>query len=645
MCKKLTKGSFIIFLLCLAPYFVSAQSREFKALKKKYPSDPAAITRLEKIITIDLIQDSVVVIVEEQEEKIHLNEQSKGLIEDKFYEFHFNEIISVEAKTLLPEGRSYQEIAVTEFQEKYEEQEGVFFDDTKSINFFYPGVQIGSKTFKRAKSRITRPEFLPSFSFVSYLPIEEARFLLKVDTLINIGYAEKNMLTADVVFSKTKKGRYNIYEWMARDCPILEFESNSPNYSYYVPHVIAWVRSYDSGTTEVPVLSSPADLYNLYGEFTGHLEDEYPDELKTLVDSLTRATTRDRDRARIVFNWVQENINYIAFEDGLRGFRPNKAEKTLNNRYGDCKDMACLTQSMLKLAGLESNLAWIGTRKIPYTYSEIPTPAVDNHMIATWENDEERVFLDATGKYTPFGLPSSMIQGKEALVGIDKERFDLALVPEINHTQNERRDSVMVTLNDRTVKGNGLVTFKGYERITPTAKLKDKTEEKRLKAATSLLNKGSNKFFLDSILINGLQNKDSILAIDYQFRVETYYSEVGDEIYLNLNLNKPLLREEIDLEKRKLPIELDHKYVRGNIVSVRVPSGYAVSEIPESLKIDKNLFGCSISYDLQGDIVTLKKEIAIKTLSLQPQYFEAWNNFVSELKKKYGEVIVLKKQS
>ena len=47
-----------------------------------------------------------------------------------------------------------------------------------------------------------------------------------------------------------------------------------------------------------------------------------PDELKAKVTELTKGKTTDIEKVKSIFYWVQDNIRYIAFEDGLAGFIP-----------------------------------------------------------------------------------------------------------------------------------------------------------------------------------------------------------------------------------------------------------------------------------------------------------------------------------
>jgi len=87
--------------------------------------------------------------------------------------------------------------------------------------------------------------------------------------------------------------------------------------------------------------------------------------LKPNVDEQVRGKTTELEKARSIFYWVQDNIRYIAFEDGYAGFVPQTVQDVFKNKYGDCKGMANLVTEMLKLAGLVVHMTWIGTKHLP----------------------------------------------------------------------------------------------------------------------------------------------------------------------------------------------------------------------------------------------------------------------------------------
>lgn len=137
--------------------------------------------------------------------------------------------------------------------------------------------------------------------------------------------------------------------------------------------------------------------------------------MKAKADEITQGKSTAIEKVKAIYYWVQDNVRYIAFEDGLAGFKPEKAQEVLRRKYGDCKGMANLTKELLKASGFDSRLCWIGTHHIAYDYST-PSLAVDNHMICAVVLNGRRYFLDATEKYIPLNEYAERIQARQVLI-------------------------------------------------------------------------------------------------------------------------------------------------------------------------------------------------------------------------------------
>ena len=52
--------------------------------------------------------------------------------------------------------------------------------------------------------------------------------------------------------------------------------------------------------------------------------------------------TKDRDKViERLYRYVQNNVRYVAFEEGEAGYRPDTPAEVLRKRYGDCKGWPC----------------------------------------------------------------------------------------------------------------------------------------------------------------------------------------------------------------------------------------------------------------------------------------------------------------
>ncbi len=131
-------------------------------------------------------------------------------------------------------------------------------------------------------------------------------------------------------------------------------------------------------------------LCEWYHSFVKDINQEKDTSLQSIVSSLTKGVKSSEERIRRIYYWVQNNINYVAFEDGMNGFVPREAKDICNRRYGDCKDMSSILVKMLRLAGIDAHYTWIGTRSLPYKYTDLPSPNIDNHMICVADADGKR---------------------------------------------------------------------------------------------------------------------------------------------------------------------------------------------------------------------------------------------------------------
>jgi hypothetical protein len=612
-------------------------------MRKRYPNEKAIYLTFNREVSIDIVNDSIKVSSKYFYDMLHLNEQSNIFASDKIFTNHFTKAVDIDAKTLAPDKKRYRVVPVSNFSEKSEISEGIFYDDSKSISFVYPSVTPGARTSLNYMLKYSDPRFLSAFYFGSFLPVINSSLKIKVDKKVQLDFKLMNCDSINLEYEHDGNGNYNTYIWNATDLSGFNHERNAPNISYYAPHIIYFVKEAKINEESVPVLSEVGDLFNMYRTYIAGLNEDVAPEIQLLVDSLTEDAETEPEKVKRIYNWVQDNIRYIAFEQGMRGLIPHDGSLVFKKRYGDCKDMSSIIHHMLKAAGINSYLTWIGSRDIPYRYTQIPTPHVDNHMITTYNMDGEYIFLDATSKFTPFGFPTSMIQGKEALLATGKDTHKVVTVPIISKEANLSSDSIYVTISGNVLSGQGKLVLDGYYKVFTAHGLSglDKISEKE--AITRLVTKGNNKFFVDNYQISPLTEKDTPLAIGYNYRLEDYSRTIGDEIIINLNLDRRFANNFVDLKTRNLPIENEFKYTLINNTVFEMPENYKLEYLPSDQGFSGDLFGYTITYNIQGNTIIQEKNIYLDYLILEKEHFKTWNNFVDSLNNAYREAIILKK--
>lgn len=554
----------------------------------------------------------------------------------------FSEIKDINAYTFLPE--TNKKVKVDYIETKREFDNGIFYSDQESKNFTFPAVNKGAETFLNYTKIVKDPHFMDLFRFGTYVPTKSAKLTVEFPKNVTIGYIAFHTDNIKVNLSKEITRNKNIYTWTAENIKGFQGEEHSEEPLHFMPHIITYIKSYEKNGKQINVLNDVSDLYKWYTSLVSQIDVKDLNRVYSIAEDITKGLTSKREKAETIFNWVQNNITYVAFEDGLGGFIPRGAASVCDKRYGDCKDMANLLYEMLNHVGIETHRTWIGTRNRPYSYHEVPTPIVDNHMISAAVIENDTIFLDATDSFVPFGLPSAFTQTKEALLGIDSEHFKIVKVP-----TPESQESITSVFSEISMKDNSIIVWEernltGYEKVDYLQKYTyekdDLTEEEFLNTTFAL---GNNKTQYENITHKNLNNKSNPLEVTYNLTIDNYLKTVGNKTFINLNIDRVLSKSKIDIADRKYSRKIDYKHQKEFKTIFNIPEGYAVSNLPKPLVFDDPDFGYSISYALNGDKIIQNKNIYINTLSIKKERFEAWNAFIKSLIKAYKKSITLEK--
>jgi Domain of Unknown Function with PDB structure (DUF3857)/Transglutaminase-like superfamily len=577
------------------------------------------------------------------------SEQGKFLTAKKLYFANesigydsFTAIEDIKAFTYLPEENKKIEVDYIETKRAFDN--GIFYSDQESKNFTFPAVKAGAEIHLEYKEIVKDPRFLGLFRFGTFVPTESTKLSIEFPKNVSIGYIDFNTQDYPIDFKEEINGNNKIYTWSVNNMKGFQGEAQSESVLYYLPHIILYIKNYEDKGMTNNVLNDVSDLYQWYSTLVDSIDENNLEKVHTIAEDITKSLSTKQEKAEAIFNWVQNNITYVAFEDGLGGFIPRSASSVCDKRYGDCKDMANLLYEMLNHIGIESYRTWIGTRDRPYSYWEVPTPMVDNHMITTVIIENDTIFLDATDSYVPYGMPSAFTQTKEALLGIDKDSFKVIKVPVQDMDKSVSEVNSIITIESNLVKVDETRFLTGYEKVEfisdYTYKKGDKTEEEYLNTTLAL---GNNKTNYINITKDNFDNKNTPLVLKYNLNIDSYAKSVANKTFINLDIDRTLSQSKIDIEDRKFSKKIDHKFKKKFVTTFIIPEGYKAGDIPDELTYDNEKFGFKISYSKEGNIITQHKLIYINTLSVDNSEFEIWNDFIQSLTRAYKKSITIER--
>ena len=638
---------FLVALLAF-PGLSSAQNDDdiFEAnrLKKVFPDDRVAATLIEEDYSFDRgkSEDKLPVVTAMQNTGINflaLRERA-GI---QYYDFYnsFTRITSFKQlekmKGMFGMKKNYNVGYAIDRSASSSE----FFSDDSRVKFFNIGFTgYGDVTRVETEKKYLDSKYLTSVYFHTWFPAKEKIVRFKVPDWLQLDIREFNFDGYKITKQKTQEKGYTVYTYKLQNLVALKNEKRAIGAAHQWPHLMLVVKSFNYDGKDEKGFGSVADLYNWYNYLYKKSVNK-PEDLKAKVDELIKGKTTPVDKTKAIFYWVQDNIRYIAFEDGLAGFIPATAQDVFKSKYGDCKGMANLTTEMLKLAGLEAYMTWIGTRHLPYDYS-LPSLAVDNHCISTVIMGGKEYFLDATEKYVPFGDYAWRIQGKEVLIG-KGDKYDVKKVPLQEIDKSKILTQTSFQLKDNVLKGHVKVTLTGEQRTSFHQYYHDLPSDDKKKTIQKFLEFGNKNLTVSNVKTSDLDNREIPVVFEGDIDLSNYVITEDKEIYAGIDFFPEDLSGYIPDKDRQRDYELHSSYVSQDETELVLPAGYKVASVPAAINEKYPDYEVSGSYTIKDNKVTFKKVFSLNSGRIRKTDFDNWKAFTKKLKDFNSSMILIKK--
>ncbi|HEY8969013.1 MAG TPA: transglutaminase domain-containing protein [Puia sp.] len=515
-----------------------------------------------------------------------------------------------------------------------------FYSDERVYYFSLPFVKKGTTSEVDMEKTTLDPRYFTTVYFPEEQTVRQKTVEIVVPKWMHVDIREMNFAGYAITKghqSDDRKG-VDVYTYTIKDLLPFKSEENSPGPSYVYPHLLILSKYADLKTGKQQYFNELKDQYAWYRSLVLQVNNDAA-VMKAKATEITKGITGDLDKVKAVYQWVQENIRYIAFENGMAGFRPEKAQEVLSKKYGDCKGMANLTKNLLTALGFDARLCWIGTDHIAYDYST-PSMAVDNHMICALNYQGKFYFLDATESYIGFGQYAQRIEGRQVLIE-NGNSYLLQRIPTPAYEQNEVHHKYDLQLNGTTLTGQVSQVWKGENKedilMQANAIHKNKLEESLLE----FLSRGNKDYIISGMKQDGLDNRNADLSFQYKLVYNNAATAFDKDIYLDPDFRKEFGEADIDTTSRRKDYLFDCKGDWITETNIALPAGYKVQQLPTGLEVQRKGYSFSISYKLDGATLRYRKTIVIKDVHLPRSGFGQWNSDIAQLKKSYLQQITL----
>ena len=271
-------------------------------------------------------------------------------------------IKSIKGEVFNEFGKLTHKFSHGDFKDESAVQGFSLFEDNR-VKHFLPAVNSYPYTVVytyeiRFKQNLNIPNWIPKPS--SDVAVEKSTytFICKPTDTVNI--KTQNIAKAEEKLDDKQK----VLIWQANN---LVGEKDEP----YSPLA-------DTYQTYVKIAPQQFSYYNYKGSYANWQElgkwyydnllknrDELPIQTISLIKELVKDQQTDKEKARKIYQYLQEKTRYISIQVGIGGYQPFKAIEVDKTGYGDCKALVNYMKSLLSVAGIESYYCVVqaGTQK------------------------------------------------------------------------------------------------------------------------------------------------------------------------------------------------------------------------------------------------------------------------------------------
>lgn len=476
------------------------------------------------------------------------------------------------------------------------------------------------------KSTMWFPAFVPQGA--QHLAVQNAVYEAIVPTDYDLRYKLLNGLPEPQV-SPSGLGKKKL-GWEVRNLEPLKIEYRSLGLASVMPHAII-----SPSTFQMEGYKGDMSSWAEFGAWQASLlqgRDVLTDKVKGEVDKLTNGTEDPREKAKLIYEYMQKNTRYVSIQLGIGGYQPFSAQEVITTGYGDCKALTNYTYSLLKYAGVKSNYVVIRAGASEEdVYTDFPN-ARFNHVILAVPFEKDTVWLECTSQIMPFNFLGDFTDNRHALLITDEGKGKIVKTPKYTAEQNTQVRTVNIALNET---GDAVVqsetVFQGLQYDNRYYYSREGQEDQR-------------KYLLNTIDIPAfelgnfkLEENRSNSTLRYTEKVELsvrkFGTPSGKRMFITPNILSKLSESPPEYDNRKTPFRQRRGYVDIDTVRISIPESMRLEFPGEDVAINSDFgdYYNTFSFDPETNTLTYVRKMVYKEGVFEPEKYEAYRSFYRDV--------------
>jgi len=570
-----------------------------------------------------------------------LNSQGNKLINNSIYHNNSIKINKAEVKIYNASGKEIRKFKKKEFKDRSSVSSGTLYSDAREMYVDYTPTSYPYTFEITYETTSKNTVFLPNFYFLSAYRLSTQDVKLSIfynPNELELKTKEQNLELIKV--NKTTTPGSIHYE--TQNLTAITKEILSPDFYDFTPQVKFAPKKF-----VYEGVQGEASNWIEFGEWFYHNLFKGRDKVseKTLLEvkQLVKGVDDPIERARLVYEYVQNNTRYISVQVGIGGYQPIPADEVDLVKYGDCKGLSNYTKALFEAVGVPAYYTHINSGNNqknldPDFYSMTQA----NHVILAIPNGDDYIYTDCTSQIHPFGFIGDFSDNRYAHI-IKPDGGKLVKTTAYLNEDNLESYSIKGILDDDGQLTASLeITSRGldYDRklyLPIFSSLEIDTHYKK---------RWSN---IRNLQVSNIQFENDKREVVFKEQVEisakNYASKSGDRFILEINPFSKYTSVPPRYEKRTQPILIKRGFYETTTFDLTLPEGYEIEAMPTVLNTSSSFGDYEVNIQENEDhSLSFTRQFLLKAGTYPKDSYSDFRDFLSKVATQDNLKIVLIKK-
>ncbi|MBF4508341.1 DUF3857 domain-containing protein [Flavobacterium sp. JLP] len=482
-------------------------------------------------------------------------------------------------------------------------------------------------------------------AFIStWMPLDEyytsvEKSILNVKYSSNLGFRKKECQFSSFNIKKTIDNETQL-SYTASNILAQKYEDQSPVFTDIYPKVMMGLEFFN-----LEGVDGNAKTWKEFGKWWADKilvgTDQISEETKSKMRNLVGNEQDPIKKAKLIYNYLQQKVRYVAIAEGIGGWRPMLASDVDRLGYGDCKALTNYTKALLNSVGVESYYTKLyGNRYKTDIVSDFVSQQ-GNHIILAIPNGNHYTWLECTSQDDPFGYQGTFTDDRDVLV-IKPEGGEIVRTKVYEDNGNTQKDKGIYSIDENgNFSGSISIVSEGsqysskarIENLQPTEKEAhykeywDNINNLKLGKIT-FSNDKENIRFTEDVQLSAI-NYASISANKMIFAIDAFNQNTG-------NIKR--------IRNRKNPFQIQRGYLDSDEIEINLPAGFTIEFLPSNFEL-KGKFGEYKTEIIkkENNKLTYKRSMFLNKGKYSNKEYDEYRLFMEQISRNDNAKIILTK--